>query len=412
MTYMRFGDQRYSFWSEPPWEQSRKVTIQRGPSAWPAVDPEMVEPDGIHFRRDRTTEFDDYMALAKKAGAEPLIITAYNGLYTLTDGDVTIPPREEFFAATEEWVRYANVKKKYGIRYWEIGNELWNSKEGGLQHPLDVAYDLSELVPRMKAIDPSIKILVSGNKYRWYKQILQAAEFIDYVNFSWYLPPTPGGYDNFRHRENLLATSPVFTDLTKAIDELPPEQRDRIGIIVTEFNAIDWDDKWPNTNDLGHALCVFQQAGEALSHPRIHLAIQWTTQWAWPMWSEKADDASVYNAVRNDGSLAANGVALSIWGQNLLDEFVRTTSSHPQVRAWATRSADGRQLNLFVLNKDLNAHPLLLNDVDLKFSLKDVKVFTGSSIQDQHPNFTSLPPAEKIMLQPASVTLLRLNRAP
>ena len=407
--YLRFGDQRYSFWSEPPWESPRRVTIQRGNRAWPAADRQWVEPDGVHFRPERVTDFDQFMALARAAHAEPLIITAYNSFYTPPTRQVTTPPRETFFQATEEWVRYANIKKQYGVHYWEIGNELWNPKEGGQPIATDVADDLAELVPRLKAIDPSIKILVSGNSYAWFKDLLQAAPQIDYLNFSWYLSDMPGGYNTFRTRSSLLETSTAFKGLTKALREMDPADRDRIGIIITEFNAIDWSNTWPNVNDLGHALCVFQQAGEALSDPRIHLALHWTTQWSNPPWTSATDDRSEFNSVRQDGSLAANGLAIAAWGDNLQDEFVGASSSAPQVRAWATRTRDGRQLNVFLLNKDFAAYPLQLSGLTTNRPPRERFELTGRGIYDQRPTWHAASVDGPIVLPPTSVTLLKFD---
>jgi len=408
--YLRYGDPRYSFWSEPPWQKASPVTVHRGVDAWPAMEREWVQADGIHFRPEGMTDFDEFMAFARSAGAEPLIMTTYNGFYIKPHAGMTIPPKEAFFRAAVEWVRYANVAHQYGIRYWEIGNELWNPKDLSTLKAANVAADLRVLVPRMKAVDPSIKIVVSGERYPWYEKILKAAPQIDYVNFSWYLPRMRYGYESFRVRENLLETSPEFTDLQRALGELKPAERARIGVMITEFNAIDWTGKWPNTNDLGHALCVFQQAGEALSHPQIKLAMHWTTQWKYPYWETGSDDESVYNAVRYDGSLAANGMALAIWGQNLQAEFVAAKSSQSQVKVWATRSDDRQSLNLFVLNKDLSEHSLKLTGADAGYRLVEQFQLVGRDIDDQHPRWDRVPVVEPVLLPSTSVTLLKFQR--
>ncbi len=410
--YLRFGDQRYSFWSEPPWNSAKPVTIQRGPRAWPAGEREWVQPDGIHFRPDRTTDFDQYMALAKATGSLPLVITSYNGWNAPAKAGVVTPPKEAFFRATVEQVRYANLAKKYRITYWEIGNELWNPKEGGVHTAAEVAADLKVLVPRMKQVDPTIRVMLSGNKLGWYRQLLTAAPQIDDICFSWYLPPSIEGYDDFRRTNSLLSRSQEYVDLLRALDELDAPTRSRIGIVISEFNAIDWDGRWPNTNDLGHALCVFQQAGEAMSNPRIKLAIHWTMQWNNPHWTVRSDDASVFNAVRQDGSLAANGLALSLWGRNLLDEFISATSTGDHVLTWATRSGDGHFLNVFVLNKDYTSNPLSLTIETGDWTLNEITCLSGQGIDDPRPTLSPLPTRGSIEVPPASVTLLKYHRNP
>lgn len=63
------------------------------------------------------------------------------------------------------WVHYANVVKGYGIRYWQIGNEMeGNWETGGPINAQDYALRYAEYFAAMKAEDPSITILgpVSG----------------------------------------------------------------------------------------------------------------------------------------------------------------------------------------------------------------------------------------------------------
>ena len=56
------------------------------------------------------------MGTAKKIGAQPILIANY--------GSGT--PQE-----AADWVRYANVTKGYGAKYWEIGNELYGNGHYG-----------------------------------------------------------------------------------------------------------------------------------------------------------------------------------------------------------------------------------------------------------------------------------------
>ena len=98
------------------------------------------------------TEFDKYVATVHAAGAEP-IITANYGSGT---------PQE-----AADWVRYANITKGYGIKYWEIGNELygngqygatWETDHHASHSPTTYATNLLDYISAMKAVDPSIKI--------------------------------------------------------------------------------------------------------------------------------------------------------------------------------------------------------------------------------------------------------------
>jgi hypothetical protein len=58
------------------------------------------------------------------------------------------------------WVYYANIVKKYNIRFWQIGNEMENPwEEGGPVNALMYAEKYLEFAKAMKQVDSTIKIL-------------------------------------------------------------------------------------------------------------------------------------------------------------------------------------------------------------------------------------------------------------
>ncbi len=417
--FLRVGDPRDAFWSEPPWERANPVAVLSGPSAWPANDRNYMAADGRHFRADRTTDFEESLALAQAAGAEPIVILTYNSLYKPPADGLVIPPRERFFAAAEAQVRYA-LHRKVRIRYWELGNELWNrgSNGHGAVALTDIRRDLAELVPRLRAIDPGIRILVSGDSGTWYRQLLASAPLLDAVNFSWYLWEMSDGYESFRASPDLLGGAAAFTGALAAIDALPAPDRDRIGVVITEFNALDWAATtvaapggrpgWENRNDLGHALCVFQMAGEALAHPRVRLASYWCSQWMWPPWQPKIEPDSVYNALRQDGSPTATGLAVAAWGNHLLDAFVQVSAPAPLLRTWASRSADGKRLHVFLLNKDRNSHRVTLHGGGAPWKATGAWRLAGEGPRDLHPRWEQVAADVSLLLPADSATVVHL----
>lgn len=98
------------------------------------------------------TDFDSFMGTVKKIGAQPILIANY--------GSGT--PQE-----AADWVRYANVTKGYGDKYWEIGNEIygngyygsdWETDDHASKSPATYASNLLQYADAMKAVDPAIKI--------------------------------------------------------------------------------------------------------------------------------------------------------------------------------------------------------------------------------------------------------------
>jgi len=68
------------------------------------------------------TDFDSFMNTTGTVGAQALLIANY--------GSGT--PDE-----AAGWVRYANLTKGYGVKYWEIGNEVYGNGYYGADWELD-----------------------------------------------------------------------------------------------------------------------------------------------------------------------------------------------------------------------------------------------------------------------------------
>jgi hypothetical protein len=107
-------------------------------------------------------------------------------------------PGDPTFAA--EWVKYANITRRYGIKYWEIGNEEYSSLNdqhtvaNGYPNGPATASTYSQNEPKfytdMKAIDSSINvgIPIVGNPGKfapWDSYVLSHASY-DYVIYHYY----------------------------------------------------------------------------------------------------------------------------------------------------------------------------------------------------------------------------------
>jgi len=120
----------------------------------PGYDPEI--PD--------TTDTVEFMAFVQAIGAEPLMTVNF----------CTGSAQE-----AADWVRFTNVENGWGVKYWEIGNEIY----GGWACPAvpvepwvvdansyvngDATHDgFTEICHAMKAVDPSIKVGLVGEVNR------------------------------------------------------------------------------------------------------------------------------------------------------------------------------------------------------------------------------------------------------
>jgi hypothetical protein len=147
------------------------------------------------------TDFDQFMGTAQAIGAQPILIANYG----------TGTPQE-----AAAWVRYANVTKGYGVKYWEIGNEQygdgiygtnWEANNYSDKSPAQYATELLQFASAMRAVDPSIKIgavltlpgnwpdsvVASGASGDWNQQVLSiAGSAIDFAIVHFYPPSSLG----------------------------------------------------------------------------------------------------------------------------------------------------------------------------------------------------------------------------
>lgn len=116
---------------------------------------------------------DEYMALCRAIGCEPLIcINAGNGT-----------PEE-----AARWVEYCNGSpnttqgrrraenghpEPYNVRYWEIGNELWGNWQIGHCTREEYAERYRRFVQVMKAVDPTVEVIACGQDAHWNEPLIE-----------------------------------------------------------------------------------------------------------------------------------------------------------------------------------------------------------------------------------------------
>ena len=57
-----------------------------------------------------------------------------------------------------DWVRYMNITRRLGVKYWEIGNEIFGSWEQGYTTGADYGNRFCDFYTAMKNVDSTIKI--------------------------------------------------------------------------------------------------------------------------------------------------------------------------------------------------------------------------------------------------------------
>jgi len=182
---------------------------------------------------------DEYIKLCRRIGAEPSITVNVEGRGATADEaaawvEYTNGPASSRYGS----MRAANGNREpYGVKYWEVGNEIWGSWVRGHSDAATYANNLNRYVQKMKAIDPNIKIIACGdNDMNWNRTVLKmAGRNIDYLAIHHYY-----GHNEMKADLHNLWARPLhyerfYVTVQQAIHELVPG-RD-IKLAINEWNT-------------------------------------------------------------------------------------------------------------------------------------------------------------------------------
>jgi len=311
------------------------------------------------------TDFDTFMGTVRAAGAQPIITADY--------GSGT--PAE-----AAAWVKYANVTKGYGAKYWEIGNEIPGNGEYGSQWETDkhsshsattYANNLLQFVSAMKAVDPTIKIgavlttpgswpdgLVGpGDTMDWNHTVLSiAGTKIDFVIVHTY----PGGTS-----EADMLTKPaqqipgMMSTVHSLINQYAGGNAPNVGIAITETNGDKYRDTSPDGLFAADDYVTFMENGVFnVDWWNLHNG----TDCSQVTTVEGAKDYNDYGILSSGASCepATNTAFPTYYGIAMIsklgsagDTFVKTSSSNSLLVTHAVHRANG-DVDVMLINEDPN----------------------------------------------------------
>lgn len=200
--------------------------------------------DTFHWNAAKAS-FNQFVRLAKQAGAQPLLTVNYG----------TGTPQE-----AAAWVKYANVTQKYGIRYWEIGNEVYG--DGEYQHasweqnlhahkgPRGYGVNALQYIQAMRAADPRIQIGVvltvpgfwpSGIAPYWDRTLLPiVAQDINFVVLHWY-PQNPGQESDAGLLSSTASIPGYMARLHQYLAAYAGKKAKHIQVFVDETNSVSFN---------------------------------------------------------------------------------------------------------------------------------------------------------------------------
>jgi len=267
------------------------------------------------------------------------------------------------------WVQYCNgdPQSEYGrtrsangspkpfqVKYWEIGNEIWGDWVRGHSDAITYANNLNRYVEKMKAMDPSIKIIASGdNDLDWDRTVLKiAGQNIDYLAVHHYYGPKEMKGDANNLRAHPLNYERFYGELQLIIRELVPG-RD-IKLAINEWNTalpLPAQHSMESALYAARLMNVFERTGDLVEMSAVSDMVNG--------WS-----GGIIQASRHAVFVTPTYLVNLLYGSHLGRERLASTlqgptfastlegTNVPTLDAVVSRSANGQQIFIKVVNTD------------------------------------------------------------
>lgn len=297
---------------------------------------------------------DEFVMFARAVGAEPSIT-------------VNVEGRGATVAEAAAWVEYCNgpATSKYGamraanghpapfgVKYWEIGNEIWGNWVRGHSDAQTYARNYNRYAQAMRAVDPSIKLIAVGdNDMSWNRTVLRAAgRNIDYLAIHHYY----GRREMRGEPLNLMARPLFFERFYLQVAQLLRELglSDRVKLAINEWGLdLPSERQYSMESALYGArlMNVFERSGEVVEMSAVSDLVN-----GWP--------GGIIQAGRHSLFVSPVYLVNQLYAEHRGDSLLATTvnsptfntsgegTNVPYLDAIASRTADGKTIFIKAVN--------------------------------------------------------------
>ncbi len=244
-----------------------------------------------------------------------------------------------------EWVRWANKKNHYAVKYWEIGNELEGKWELGHYLPDGsemtgeiYARRFAEFAKAMKAVDPAIKVggAAGGEINRGFAKgmLKYSGNLVDFVSFHHY-PEKRSLVDDKTLFGHIFQFPAQVAKIREMIKKYVPDRADKIEIGVTEWNCKLPEDR--QTGDMTNGLWTCLFVGEMM-----RAGVTFANQW--DIFTQNKNEPGGHCIFHFDeGRIIPKSQfwAFWLWRRFMGDALLDSKTSSEKVRSVATKRSDG-----------------------------------------------------------------------
>ena len=328
---------------------------------------------------------DEFIKLCRRVQAEPMIVVDL-GTKEWTDRVGETDDKIDWYQDVCDWVEYCNgsIETTWGARraaaghpepyrvlYWEIDNEV-NPNTTTVEEYVKIIRDL---VPRMKAICPYIKVIVSGSwnsdKIDWDRQLIHdAGNLFDYLSTHHYANPEDYASEPMQIQE--------FFDARRSL--IRGSEYPDIRVYHSEWNAQSID--WRNGLYAAGFLIAAERSGDIVTICSPCLFLRGTKGADW--------NNSLINFDNKKWFPAPNYVVMKLWHDHYAPTRVELSSDAPELRgnkpalnAIATKSADGKTVYVKIVNTSANEFPFDLSINGREIVSQNAQTVTPAVLQSE-----------------------------
>jgi alpha-N-arabinofuranosidase len=344
---------------------------------------------------------DEYLGLCHRLGAQPAIT-------------VNVEGRGATAEEAAAWVEYCNGPassrsgamrsanghpEPYGVRFWELGNEIWGSWVRGHSDAETYARNALRYQAAMRAVDPSIRLIAVGdNDLDWNRTVLlRAGAVIDLLAIHHYygLGEMAGDPHNLMARP--LHYEAFYRKVQSVIQECVPNRPIRLAI--NEWGlSLPLEQLYSMSAALYGArlMNVFERTGELIAMTSVSDLVN-----GWP--------GGIIQANRYGYFITPIYLVNRLYAEHLGAELLESTiespifdstregKNIPYLDVAASRSADGRSIFLKAVNTD-RRNPLATT-IEIIGTKIDPRAKVATIREDQPRTFNSFATPDAISIQ-------------
>jgi hypothetical protein len=284
-------------------------------------------------RKDWMVDTDEFLAFCRKTGTTAMI--------TVNFGRGT--PDE-----AARWVKHVNIDNEAGVRYWEVGNELYGDWHANHCSAEEYGRRAAEFIRAMKAVDSTILVgvvwVLEGD---WNREVFEhTRELADAVIVHHY-PQHTGEENDFALLAAPLSLDNILPGVRDQVERYGAAGRD-YQVWLTEWNSVDFE-PGPQTLSVVNGLFVIDYLGTLARHD-IEQASYWDVH------NDMTPRGGDYGYLSRTGAPDGDNVprpsyrAFRLASEAIRGRLANARTSHDDVTAYLTEHRDGSRW-LTMVNK-------------------------------------------------------------